>query len=77
MPGICDVDGSKLEQRNDDTEQVFEQRMKTFYELTAPVVEHYRSQGRFATVDGSLEIDQVTNEIRFTLERLRSTEGVR
>jgi adenylate kinase len=58
-------------QRNDDTEEVFEQRMKTFYEQTAPVIEHYRECGRFAEVDGSLVVDQVTDEIQFALERLR------
>ena len=40
-------------QRSDDTEDVFEQRMKTFYDQTAPVIDHYRRQGRFVEVDGS------------------------
>ena len=71
VPGICDVDGSKLVQRNDDTEEVFEQRMKTFHEQTAPVIEHYRQQERFAEVDGSQPVEAVTAAIRAELERLR------
>ena len=42
-PGICDVDGSALVQRPDDTEAVFTERMKTFEAQTAPVIEHYRN----------------------------------
>jgi adenylate kinase len=71
VPGICDVDGSKLVQRNDDSEEVFEQRMKTFYEQTAPVSEHYRDCGRFAEVDGALAVEAVTAAIRSELQRLR------
>ena len=71
VPGVCDVDGSALVQRNDDSEVVFEQRMKTFAEQTAPVIEHYRKAGRFAEVDGSLEIDQVTDAIGSAIEQLR------
>ena len=71
VPGKDDMDGSKLTQRNDDTEEVFEQRMKTFYEQTAPVIEHYRGQGRFAEVDGSQPVETVTAAIRGELQRLR------
>ena len=71
VPGICDVDGSKLTQRSDDTEAVFEQRMKTFYEQTEPVIDHYRRQGRFAEVDGSQPVEVVTGAIRAELQRLR------
>ena len=72
VEGIDDVDGSRLEQRNDDTEEVFEQRMRTFYEQTAPVVEHYRSLGRFAEVDGAAQIDAVTAAVEEALRRLRT-----
>ncbi len=71
VAGICDVDGSTLVQRNDDSEQVFEERMKTFYEQTAPVIEHYRDCGRFAEVDGSQAVEAVTSAIRAELQRLR------
>ncbi len=37
VPGICDVDGSALVQRPDDSEAVFTERMKTFEAQTAPV----------------------------------------
>jgi adenylate kinase len=70
--GICDVDGSKLEQRSDDTEEVFRERMKAFDQKTSAVIEYYRSHGnRFAEVDGDLDVDEVTKSIRAALLGLR------
>ena len=73
--GVCDVDGKPLQQRNDDTEEVFESRMKVFDEETAPVIPHYRAQGRFATVDGLQNVESVTREIQQKLCQLRSESG--
>lgn len=72
LQGVCDVDGTPLEQRTDDSEPVFEQRMMAFHEQTAPVVEHYRQQGRFAEVNGSANVDEVTAAILVELIRLRA-----
>lgn len=72
VAGICDVDGSVLLQRADDREDVFEERMRIFEALTAPVIAYYRTHGnRFAEVAGDLPLDQVTEAIRATLLRLR------
>ena len=71
VPGICDVDGSALVQRSDDSEVVFTERMKTFEAQTAPVVEHYRKQGRFEEVNGDQAVELVTVEITAALKRLR------
>ncbi|WP_158790627.1 adenylate kinase [Granulicella sp. L60] len=71
VSGICDVDGSALVQRPDDSEAVFSDRMKTFEAQTAPVVEHYRNQGRFEEIDGDHPVDQVTSQIEAALKRLR------
>jgi len=76
VEGVCDVDGSGLEQRKDDTEEVFESRMKVFEEETAPVLPHYRSQGRFAEVNGLQDVETVTHEVLAQLARLRGQTGV-
>ena len=70
-PGVCDVDGERLVQRPDDTEEVFAERMKAFAELTAPVIEHYRGLGRFEVVDGEQTVESVTGSIVAALKRLR------
>jgi adenylate kinase len=71
VPGICDVDGSVLVQRPDDSEAVFTERMKTFETQTAPVIEHYRRQGRFKEIDGDHSVEQVTADIEDALKGLR------
>ena len=75
VDGVDDVDGTPLEQRADDTEPVFEQRMKTFHDQTAPVIEHYRALHRFAEVDGAAAVEQVTDDIVNALERYRHQGG--
>ena len=75
VPGICDEDGTPLVQRPDDSEAVFIERMKTFESQTAPVVEHYRRQGRFEEIDGDQPVEQVTAAIEAALKRLRATKN--
>jgi adenylate kinase len=41
-PGICDIDGSPLYQREDDKKETIEKRLAVFHEQTAPLVEYYR-----------------------------------
>jgi adenylate kinase len=69
--GLCDADGTVLVQRADDTEKVFEERMRAYAALTAPVVEHYRALGRFAEVDGDRPIEAIAAGIVAAVERLR------
>ena len=69
---VCDFDQTVLEQRADDTEAVFGERMRAYAEQTAPVLEHYRRLGRFAEVDGDASVDAVTESILDAVERLRS-----
>ena len=69
--GVCDVDGTALVQRADDTEKIFAERMRAYEALTAPVVDHYRALGRFAEVDGDRPIAEIAAGIVAAVERLR------
>ena len=69
---LCDIDNTPLEQRADDTEAVFYERMKQFQEKTSGVIEYYRTHGgRFAEVNGDQPEDDVTKSIRAALLKLR------
>lgn len=70
---LCDLDGTPLTRRSDDTEEVFEERMRTYESQTAPVVEHYRAQGRFEEVDGEKPVDAVAAAVMAAVLRLRGT----
>jgi adenylate kinase len=69
---VCDVEGTSLVQRADDTEAVFHERMRTYTALTAPVVEHYRASSRFVEVDGEQPAAEVMAGIMAAITRLRS-----
>ncbi len=71
LEGFCDLDGAALIQRADDTEEVFKERMRAYEALTAPVVEHYRTLGRFAEVDGDRPIAVIASGIVAAVEQLR------
>ena len=73
VEGICDVEGAALVQRADDTEAVFAERMKSYAALTAPVVDHYHTQGRFVEVDGDRPVAAVSDEIVAAVKRLRAS----
>lgn len=71
VANICDIEGHTLEQRSDDSAAVFVERLRTFDELTAPVVDHYQNQKRFIEVDGDRPVAEVTAVIRSALRQLR------
>jgi len=57
--GVCDVDGEKLIQRKDDTEEVVKQRLAAYHEQTEPLEAYYCEQGLLTQVDGTQDIDAV------------------
>src|SRR5512141_1874457 len=52
-PGVCDVDGAKLIQRDDDKAETVERRIRVYTEQTAPLIDYYRKQGLLIEVDGT------------------------
>jgi adenylate kinase len=63
VAGICDVDGSSLIQRPDDHEATVRARMAEQIKPLLDVVEHYRTRGILAAVDGREPIDAVSRQI--------------
>ena len=61
--GICDACGAEVVQRVDDTDAVVLERLRVYREQTAPLAEHYCSQGYLRRVDGNRSIDEVSEEI--------------
>ncbi|UYN89795.1 MAG: adenylate kinase [Anaerolineales bacterium] len=61
--GVCDIDGSELYQRDDDKRETVEKRIRVYFEQTAPLIEHYRGEGRLVDVNGAQEIAQVTEDL--------------
>jgi len=59
-PGICDLDGSELYQREDDKVETVKRRIQVYAEQTAPLIAYYRKAGKLIEVDGARPIEQVT-----------------
>jgi adenylate kinase len=49
--------------RSDDTPEVCERRLDVYRSQTAPVIEHYRSQGLLASIDGLQPIEVVAKDL--------------
>ena len=57
--GKCDKCGGELYQRSDDTPEVQRKRIDVYLTQTAPLIEHYRSQGILAEIDGDKSVEEV------------------
>lgn len=62
--GICDVCGSELIQRADDTEETIKSRLEVYYGKTEPVLSHYEKQGLVKNVYGMASIDEIFANIK-------------
>jgi adenylate kinase len=61
--GICDVDGSELIHRPDDSEGVIGERLAAYDRQTQPLVEYYRLRGLLTPVDAMANADAVTASV--------------
>jgi adenylate kinase len=69
--GICDQDGSRLMQREDDREQTIRRRLEVYHAQTAPLIGYYEGEGLLRRFDGSRTANEVHDHIRATLATLR------
>ena len=67
--GVCDVCGTQLFQRVDDTEEVISERLKSYERQTLPLEDFYRKQGRLRRINGEQPVEQVL------VEMFRAIEG--
>ncbi len=59
--GVCDDDGEKLIQRDDDTPQVFKERLEIFKHVEKVILQVYK--GEVIKINGDNEINEVSREI--------------
>jgi adenylate kinase len=68
QPGICDFDGSELYQREDDKAETVKNRIRVYFEQTAPLIEFYQRAGLLVEVDGTQSIEAVTKDLLEALQ---------
>lgn len=74
-PGVCDEDGGKLYQRDDDKPETVRKRLEVYWEQTSPLIDYYRQQGVLVEVDGDQPIDAVTADLREVISERFETCG--
>jgi adenylate kinase len=74
--GVCDQDGSRLIQRDDDQPEVIRNRLRVYHEKTAPLIEYYDEQGLMRRIDGTRPPAEVHDHIRAVIATLRLEENV-
>ena len=69
--GVCDQDGSRLIQRDDDKPETVRKRLSVYHEQTEPLIEWYTDKGLLSRFDGRRTPDEVHDRIRATLATKR------
>ena len=72
--GVCDQDGSRLIQRDDDKPETIKKRLEVYHGQTKPLIDYYEGQGNLRRFDGSRTPSEVHDHIRATLATLRLEE---
>lgn len=66
--GKCDVCGSEVVQRKDDSEDTVKERLDVYERQTQPLVDFYASKDQLFVVDGTQSIDQVFTSVSNHIE---------
>jgi adenylate kinase len=70
IEGVCDQDGSRLVQRDDDKPETIRNRLAVYHEQTEPLIEWYEERGLLRRFDGARSPEEVHSRIRATLATL-------
>ncbi len=71
--GVCDVDGTPLTQRDDDTDAMVAFRLDVYARETAPVLAYYEATSRLLRVDGDGGADDVHQRLLGAIESAGAT----
>jgi len=63
VSGICDLDGSPLYQRSDDTGEAIQKRLDIFFSETIHLLDYYRRQHKLMVINGNQDIDLVYDDL--------------
>jgi len=69
--GVCDQDGARLVQREDDREETIRRRLEVYHSQTEPLIDYYDEAGLLRRFDGRRNPDEVHRHIRATVATLR------
>jgi adenylate kinase len=68
---VCDQDGSRLIQRDDDKPETVRKRLSVYHDQTSPLIGWYEEKGLLRKFDGTRSPDEVHRHIRATLATIK------
>jgi adenylate kinase len=68
---VCDQDGSRLVQRDDDREETVRKRLEVYHRQTAPLIRFYEERDLLKRFDGTRSPTEVHDHVRATIATLR------
>jgi adenylate kinase len=74
--GVCDQDGSRLVQRDDDKPETVQKRLAVYHEQTEPLIVWYGERGLLRRFDGTRTPEEVNSHIRATLATLALEDAI-
>ena len=69
--GVCDLDGEKLYQREDDNPETVANRLNVNVKQSKPILSFYDEKGLLKNIDGSKDINKVTEDVISILDDLK------
>jgi adenylate kinase len=72
--GVCDQDGARLIQRDDDREETIRRRLEVYHSQTEPLIAYYDRAALLRRFDGRRSADDVHAHIRASVATLRLEE---
>lgn len=69
VPGLCDVCGGEVFQRDDDTEAAIRRRLELYERETAPLIAWYDERGLLTRIEALGSPDEVTDRIVSAVDR--------
>ena len=71
---VCDQDGARLVQRDDDREETIRHRLQVYHAQTEPLIDYYDRAGLLRRFDGNRNANEVHAHVRATVATLRLEE---
>lgn len=68
IANICDNCSTELTKRKDDTEEVFDERLKVYNDSTKKLIDYYKNKNVLYEIDSNLSTDDVFKQIEKILD---------
>jgi adenylate kinase len=73
---VCDQDGSRLVQRDDDQPETIRKRLSVYHAQTEPLVDYYEERDLLRRFDGTRSPAEVHDHVRATVATLRLEDEI-